>query len=139
MPSSATEGEFTRPPVRLSREELATASGLGLEQVEDLERYGLLAGESRLGAVVFDEAALKIAKVAAGFLAHGLEARHLQGYRRSAEREVDLFEQVITPLLRQRNPNARHQAAESLDDLARLGATLRNALVRSALRHLRPE
>ena len=138
-PSSASDGDFARPPMRLSKEELATASGLGLEQVEDLERYGLLVGETQLGVVVFDEEALKIAKVAAGFLAHGLEARHLQGYRRSAEREVDLFEQVITPLLRQRNPNARHQAAESLDDLARLGATLRNELVRSALRHLRSE
>ena len=38
------------------------------------------------------------------------------------------------PLLKQRNPTARKQAAENLGELARLGEQLRAALLRTALR-----
>ena len=41
------------------------------------------------------------------------------------------------PLLRQRNPQARRQAAETIDDLARLGGELRAALLERALREIR--
>ena len=39
----------------------------------------------------------------------------------NAEKEVALFEQLVLPLLRQRNPQARHHAAETLAELAELG------------------
>jgi hypothetical protein len=55
-------------------------------------------------------------------------------YKVAAEREAGFFEQVITPLLKQRNPTARQQAATALTDLARLGDAMRAALLRAALR-----
>jgi hypothetical protein len=47
-----------------------------------------------------------------------------------------LFEQIVLPLLKQRNPAARRQAAESLDQLSGLGQALRGALVRQAVRDI---
>jgi hypothetical protein len=37
-------------------------------------------------------------------------------------------------MLKQRNPQARHQATETLSELARLGQGLRAAMLRQALR-----
>jgi hypothetical protein len=72
--------------------------------------------------------------VAAGFLALGVEPRHLRAYRIAAEREAGLFEQVILPFARQRNPVARAQALERLQTLMRLGHDLRASLLRQSLR-----
>ena len=49
------------------------------------------------------------------------------------EREVGLYEQLVMPLLRQRNPQARAEATRQLDELNTLGAKLRNALLRAAV------
>ena len=49
------------------------------------------------------------------------------------------MEQVVMPLLKQRNPTARQQAAENLGELARLGEQLRTAApARRAARSHRP-
>jgi hypothetical protein len=64
----------------------------------------------------------------------GLEPRHLRGWRVNADREVGLMEQLIQPLLRQRNPEARAQAMQQLGDLEQVGGRLRSAMMRSALR-----
>jgi hypothetical protein len=77
---------------------------------------------------------VQIVRVAAGLLARGIDARHLRGWRQSAEREVGLFEQRIMPLLRQRNPQARVEATVLLEELTELGAELRAALVASLVR-----
>jgi hypothetical protein len=55
-------------------------------------------------------------------------------YKTSAEREAGFYEQVVQPLIRQRNPRARSQARANLAELARLGESLRGALLREALR-----
>ena len=42
-------------------------------------------------------------------------------YKNAAERETGLFEQVVMPLFKQRNPQARQQAMGTLEELSRLG------------------
>ena len=76
---------------------------------------------------------MEIAAAAAGLLRAGIDARHLRAYRTSVEREVGLYEQLVMPLLRQRNPQARHNVAAQLDELNELGAKLRSALLRAAV------
>ena len=49
--------------------------------------------------------------------------------------DLSLFEQLILPQLRQRNPQARQQAVDTLRELARLGGELRSALLANSLRH----
>ena len=99
-----------------------------------LERFGLIAGRTVGGTAYYDDDALAAAHVAAGFMKFGVEARHLRMYKTAAEREAGFFEQVVMPMLKQRNPDARRQAGETLAELARLGQRLRSAMLRNALR-----
>ena len=84
--------------------------------------------------VLFDEDALAIARVASSFMRHGIEARHLRMYRAFAEREAGLFEQVLLPYRRQRNPEAQARTHDTLGELSGLGRQLRTALLRQAVR-----
>jgi DNA-binding transcriptional MerR regulator len=115
--------------------DLCHLAGLTAEQLAELESYGLLSGKGTGAATLYTAADLAIAEAAAGFMQHGVEARHLRAWRQAAEREASLFEQMILPLLRQRNPKARQQAVATLTTLSSLGAQLRSAIVRSALGH----
>jgi DNA-binding transcriptional MerR regulator len=120
--------------VSLTISELASACGLEVSHIQELERYGLLAGRPVAGQVYYDEEALVVARHAAGFARHGVEARHLRMYTTAAEREAGFYEQVVLPLVKQRNPTARRQAVETLEDLSRLGEGMRAAFLRAALR-----
>ncbi|MCU1487593.1 MAG: putative MerR family transcriptional regulator [Actinomycetia bacterium] len=120
--------------VSLTISELAHATGLDVADIQELERYGLLAGRPVAGQVYYDEEALVVARLAAGFARHGVEARHLRMYKTAAEREAGFYEQVVLPLVKQRNPTARRQAVETLEDLSQLGEGMRAAFLRAALR-----
>ena len=67
---------------------------------------------------------------------YGLEARHLRMYKLFAEREAALFEQVVAPLVRQRNPEARTRARDTIEALAQLGGRMRDLALRSAVHGL---
>lgn len=120
--------------VSLTVDELAAATGLTMEDLRDLQRYGLIGGRVVGPDTLFDEDALVVTRLAAGFMKFGVEARHLRMYKVSAERESSFFEQVVMPMLKQRNPAARRQAVDTLGELADLGAGLRAAMLRQALR-----
>jgi DNA-binding transcriptional MerR regulator len=118
----------------LNLTELAVATGLEEDDLRELERFGLLVGRRVGSAVYYDEEALSVAGLAAGFMKYGVEARHLRMYKTAADREAGFLEQVVMPMLKQRNPQARRQATETLSELARLGQGLRQAMLRHALR-----
>jgi DNA-binding transcriptional MerR regulator len=121
-----------------SADELAAAAGGTPLLISELQEYGLIRPQAVVaGTPYFDETALTVARAAAGFAAHGVEARHLRSWRNAADREAGIFEQIVTPLLRQRNPEARRQALDTLAELTRLGADLRTALIERALREIR--
>jgi hypothetical protein len=134
-------GEETESPltiglsgVNLTADELAGASGLSVDELGELQRYGLLVGRPVGDTTYYDEEALTVARLAAGFRRFGIEARHLRMYRTAADREASFFEQIVMPLLKQRNPAARRRAVDTLAELARLGQGLRGSLLRSALK-----
>lgn len=120
--------------VSMTLEELSTACGLSATELGELERYGLLGGRPVGGTVYFDEEALIVANLAAGFMRFGVEARHLRMYKTAAEREAGFFEQLVMPMLKQRNPRARRQAVDTLVELGKLGQGLRAAMLRQALK-----
>jgi hypothetical protein len=132
-PPSGVEEEAA-VTVNMTAQELANATGLTAAAVRELERFGLLTGRDLGGTTYFDAEALSVAEMASGFARFGVEARHLRMYKNAAERETGLFEQVVMPLFKQRNPQARQQAMDTIDELSRLGADLRDALLRAALR-----
>jgi DNA-binding transcriptional MerR regulator len=120
--------------VSMTAAELAGATGLTPDQVADLQSYGLI--ESRIigAADLYEGEALKVAKLAAAFIERGIEVRHLKMYRLAAEREAGFYEQVVSPLASHRDPATRSRARTEVRDLVRLGADLRSALLRRALR-----
>lgn len=120
--------------VSLTLDELVSSTGLTARELGDLTRYGLLTGYQVGGDTFYDGDALIVARTAAGFMRFGIEARHLRMYKVAAEREAGFMEQVVMPLLKQRNPTARQQAADNLGEMAHLGEMLRSALLRAALR-----
>jgi DNA-binding transcriptional MerR regulator len=122
--------------LHLTIDELASASGLTHGQIRELEGYQLLAGRASVGTTYYDEEALVVANLAAGFLRFGVEARHLRAYKSAAEREAGQFEQVVLPLLKQRNPHARQQATDTLADLSKLAQGLRAAFLRQSLKDI---
>ena len=120
--------------VSLTVDELVQASGLPMRLVRELEGYGLIETHTVGDASYYDADALVIARTAAGFMAHGIEARHIRSYKVAAEREAGLFEQIVLPLLKQRNPDARRQASQTVAELMRLGDDMRSVLLRRGLR-----
>lgn len=118
----------------LSLEDLSRESGLSLRELGDLERFGLITTRTMGQITYYDDEALIVARLAAGFHRHGIETRHLRMFKVGAEREAALFEQLITPLLRKRTAEAREQAVATLEDLAELADDLRASMVRTVLR-----
>lgn len=117
--------------VRLSRRELLDAAGLEEAQLAELEQYGLLG--PRTGGSHYDGDALVVAKTVAEMSRFGIEARHLRPFKAAAEREIGLVEQVVTPLVRQRSPEARARADEVARELASLSVKLHATLVKAGL------
>jgi DNA-binding transcriptional MerR regulator len=120
----------------LTLAELAAASGLGEDVIEQLREYGFLVATQVGGADYFDEECLAIANLAAGFARYGVEPRHLRLYKNTADREAGFIEQIVLPLVRQRNPEARQRAGRTAEELTQLGQGLRSALLRTAIRDL---
>jgi len=119
--------------MRLSKEELLSNSGLTEDQLVELESYGLIEIKGRH----YDGDALIVAKVVAEIAVFGIEGRHLRAFKTAADREVGLVEQVITPLLRQKNPESKARAQEVSREIASLSVRLHSALVRSGLNRAR--
>ena len=115
--------------MRLSKEELLSNSGITEDQLVELETYGLIQIKGRH----YDGDALTVAKVVAEIATFGIEGRHLRAFKTAADREVGLVEQVITPLLRQKNPESKARAQEVSREIASLSVRLHAALVRSGL------
>jgi DNA-binding transcriptional MerR regulator len=120
----------------LSVDELAAACGLEVVAIRELEEYGLVTATKVAGLEYFDEEALAVANLAGQFARFGIEPRHLRLYKNAADREAGFVEQIVIPLVRQRNPDARARAQGTADELTRLGQQLRGSLLRSALADL---
>ena len=131
-PAASEPAARLLPGVLVNRDELCAMASVTKDQLAKLEEYGVV--PKRSGGDLYGDEAVEIAAAAGGFLRAGVDARHLRAWRTSVEREAGLYEQLIVPMLRQRNPQARSQAAVQLSELDALGARLRAAMMRAALR-----
>lgn len=128
---AAPEDFVTADTVRLTQEELLSAAGIGAAALTELEQFGLI----RPGpAGFYDTDAVLVARTARAMTDFGLEPRHLRAFRASADREVGLLAQIVTPMTRQRDPDARARADEVVRELAALSVRLHALLVKTGLR-----
>lgn len=131
------ESYFAASGVSLSRQELARSSALTSAQIDELVSQEVLDPMTLPdGSLVFRDEDLGIARAARRLLARGLEARHLRSLRLAADRESELLRQLVSPLLRHRNPENRRKAAEILADGAQAGSRLGEEMVKSRIRKL---
>jgi DNA-binding transcriptional MerR regulator len=117
----------------MTREELCAAAGISEDLLDDLQRFGLLAPTTLGGQATYDAEGQLVARAAARYVELGVEPRHLRMYKVAAEREAGFVEQLVMPLLKQRNPASREQAVERTDELLALGAELHASLLRRQL------
>jgi DNA-binding transcriptional MerR regulator len=113
----------------LSRRELVEAAGVSEALLTELETFGLLRRSGRYYA----PDALEVARAAVALTSFGVEARHLRAVRAAAERETNMIESLVAPILRQRGAGARELASRTAGDCATLVLRLHGALVAGAL------
>lgn len=127
-------GATLMPGVLLDRSELCAMVGMTPAELEQLEGFGIVVSRDGSSPALYGDDAVEIAKPACEFLRAGVDARHLRNWRTSAEREASLYEQLVTPRFRQRNPESHAEALAQLRRLDALGGSLRSAMTRQALR-----
>ena len=130
------DGEVVLEPVegptaaRIGRVELMAAAGIGEQELQEWESYGLIAP---LPDGVYDAEAVTVAGLVLELGRFGIEPRHLRVMKAAADREAGLVDQVVAPLKRHRNPQTRVHAEARTKELAGLTVKLHAALVQTAL------
>jgi DNA-binding transcriptional MerR regulator len=120
----------------LDRTELLKRSRLEEDELDALIDIGLI--RPIQDSVVFPPEAGIVAMEAKRLLEQGLEVRHLRTVRLSAEREADLLEQLVAPLLKASNPEARVRAKDVLESTSDSVQAMHRALLATELRqHLK--
>lgn len=101
--------------------------------IHELENFAMIESR-RIGAEsYFEPTARVVVDACRSFLDHGIEVRHLRMYKIAAEREAGVLEQLVMPLLKQRNPESRARAVDTVNELSGVGEALHAALLRKAL------
>lgn len=119
-----------RPPdqdVELTGQELTERSGISVEQLAAMEKFGLVSPHSRRGRPIYSADDLIAARLIARFLTHGIEPRHLRPFKVAADREAGLIEQRLSAV------NASASGTDTIAELIRLGEDLRSLLLRQSV------
>jgi DNA-binding transcriptional MerR regulator len=113
----------------LSRRELLDATGIDEAKLAELEDFGLVLRSGRQ----YPPQALEAVRAVIALGQYGVQARNLRVLRASVERETALIEQVVAPILRQRNPGARGRASVTAQEIASLVLAAHAALIEMML------
>lgn len=127
-PSDPDRGD--RADLRLSRAELCESASVADDLLAELESFGLVRAAA---GGHYDATALLVATTAGELAAYGVEPRHLRSVQTSANREIDLVQQVVAPMRRQREAGAHPRADQAARELATLVLRLHTTLVRAGL------
>jgi DNA-binding transcriptional MerR regulator len=104
--------------------------------IAELEEYGVIKGENRGGARLYDETEREIVRAVTELARYGVGGRNLRAFRTSADREAALLQQILAPALRSRNPERRKDAVEALENLAAVTTHLKHLLLIRDLRKI---
>jgi DNA-binding transcriptional MerR regulator len=113
----------------VSRRELLDAAGIDETQLAELETHGLIKRAGRL----YGQDALDVAAAVASLARYGVQARNLRTVVTAADRDLALIEQLVGPVLKQRDPAARQSASKTASEIAALLLRLHGALLEAGL------
>ena len=133
-PETSVDAPLDTPggSVSMTAGELADAVGAEIGYINELHRLGLIESIDLDGVSAYDHEALLVSKAAVRFKAYGLETRHLRMFKVSAERETGMLQQLLGPRLL-RGGEARTAARDDLNELVRLGETIRRSILRRGI------
>jgi len=120
--------------LQMSLEEMAAATGVDRERIKELEQFGIVCTHGPEGGRYYDGDDYVTVSIVKDFLRFGIEPRHLTMYKHFADRESAFFEALVAPTLRQKNPDARRAATQTLGELTTTSRKFKQALLRNALR-----
>ena len=120
--------------LQMSLEEMAAATGVDRERIKELEQFGIVCSHGPEGGRYYDGDDYVTLSIVKDFLRFGIEPRHLTMYKHFADRESAFFEALVAPTLRQKNPDARRAATQTLGELTATSRKFKQALLRNALR-----
>ena len=115
----------------VSRDVLLAEDGVDASLLDGLEHHGILRPDAD-GR--YEPEDVLVARTAASLARLGVEPRLLRSARASADREVGLLAQLVTPVARSRGPEAARRAEELSAELAALSGRLHALLVGAGLR-----
>ncbi|MGZ8629746.1 MAG: transcriptional regulator FtsR [Actinomycetota bacterium] len=132
---SGEEGLAEAPTgLQMSIEEMSAATGVERDRIKELESFSIVCSHGPDGARYYDGDDYIILSIVKDFFRHGIEPRHLTMYKHFADRESRFFEDLVAPRMRQKNPDARRVASETLADLSVTSRKFKQALLRTNLR-----
>jgi DNA-binding transcriptional MerR regulator len=120
--------------LQMSLEEMAAATGVDRERIKELESFGIVCSHGPEGAHYYDGDDYIVLSIVKDFFRYGVEPRHLTMYKHFEEREASFFEQIVAPMLRQKNPDARRAAADTLAELTTTSRKFKQALLRTNIK-----
>ena len=120
--------------LQMSIEEMSAATGVDRDRIKELESFGIVCAHGPDGARYYDGDDYIILSIVKDFFRFGIEPRHLTMYKHFTDREASFFEALVAPTLRQKNPDARRAAADTLADLSVTSRKFKQALLRTTLR-----
>jgi DNA-binding transcriptional MerR regulator len=120
--------------LQMSVEEMSAATGVDRDRIKELEGFGIVCSHGPEGGRYYDGDDYVTLSIVKDFLRFGIEPRHLTMYKHFADRESAFFEALVAPTLRQKNPDARRAAAQTLGDLTSTSRKFKQALLRNSLR-----
>jgi DNA-binding transcriptional MerR regulator len=133
--ASAVE-EIAEAPtgLQMSIEEMSAATGVDRDRIKELEGFGIVCSHGPDGARYYDGDDYIVLSIVKDFFRFGIEPRHLTMYKHFTDREASFFEALVAPTLRQKNPDARRAASDTLADLSVTSRKFKQALLRTTLR-----
>src|SRR5262245_30622345 len=133
---AAPSEELAEAPtgLQMSIEKMSPATRVDRDRTKELESFGIVCTHGPEGARYYDGDDYIVLSIVKDFLRHGIEPRHPTMYKHFADRESSFFEALVAPTLRQRNPDARRAATQTLTELSVTSRKFKQALLRNALR-----
>jgi DNA-binding transcriptional MerR regulator len=116
---------------RVTRVDLLEQAGIDEKFLAELIRANLITPGA---AGFFDTEAVTLARAARAMSEFGLEARHLRAFKLAADREAAMIAQIVAPIAKSRDADARARAEETVRELAALSLTLHTSLVKTSVR-----
>lgn len=117
----------------VAMEDVPSALGFPVSFVRELAEYGLVSLAKGERGDELPRGDVQIAHVCWDMRSYGVDPRHLRMYATAAEREADLFKQILMPAYRHRTPETRQKLIDAVADLVRLTEELKRGLTRRAV------